>query len=180
MMPTTWGATVEETSARYPVDDVAPDAACSLFRAITVNAPPERTFRWLCQLKMAPYSYDLVDNGGRRSPRTLTPGVERLRVGDRVQTIFELVSFATDDHLTLRLDSRAGLLAFGQVALTYAVRRQRLIVKLNIGRRGDGLLPAARRHALAWGDLVMMRKQLLTLRDLAEADGRVTSSGAAA
>ena len=67
---------------------------------MTVNAPPSVVFRWLCQLKLAPYSYDLIDNRGRRSPNHLVPGVDHLVVGERV-LIFELASFARDEHLTL-------------------------------------------------------------------------------
>jgi len=175
-----WGATAEEMAASYPVDDVLPDAACELFRAVATTAAPASLFRWLCQLRVAPYSYDVIDNRGRRSPRTLTPGVERLRTGDRMAQIFELVSFVPGEHVTMRLDDRWGRMLFGPVGITYAIRPGRLIAKLRLGRRGDGPLEAARRRALAWGDLVMMRRQLLTLRDLAERDGPVGSPGAAA
>jgi hypothetical protein len=180
VIPMNWGATPDEMAARYPVDDVLPDAACDLFRAVGTTATPESLFRWLCQLRVAPYSYDLIDNRGRRSPRVLSPGADRLREGDRIAHIFELVSFEPGVHVTMRLHDRFGQVMFGPVGITYAIRPGRLVAKLRIGRRGDGPLQAARRHALAWGDLVMMRRQLLTLRDLAERTGPVGSPGAAA
>ncbi|WP_240529102.1 hypothetical protein [Streptomyces antioxidans] len=132
-------------------------------------------FRWLCQLRVAPYSYDLLDNMGRRSPRRLTPGAGELAIGQRVMTIFELVSFETDRHLTLKLTDPRGLRLFGGFAVSYTVAdtgrgTTRLVAKLAVGER-NGLLGRARTPLLAWGDLLMMRKQLLTLRDLAESHG---------
>ena len=84
---------------------------------MTVNAPPSVVFRWLCQLKLAPYSYDLIDNRGRRSPQHLVPGVDQLVVGERV-LIFELASFARDEHLTLVVRRHP---VFGDVAISYVV-----------------------------------------------------------
>jgi hypothetical protein len=82
---------------------VLPGFDVGLFRGVTVRARAPVVFRWLCQLRVAPYSYDWLDNLGRRSPRTLTPGAERLELGQRVMGIFELVGFEPDRHLTLRL-----------------------------------------------------------------------------
>ena len=158
-----WGASVAERAAPLPCDGLLPDARTRCDRAITVGAPAAVLFRWLCQLRVAPYSYDLLDNLGRRSPRELTPGLGCLDVGQRFMRIFTLASFESDDHLTLRAPG---------VAVTYAVRPRgddsrllaRVLFKAPGGRLGDALLG----RTLALGDLVMMRKQLLTLKELAE------------
>lgn len=166
-LPRVWGATDAETAVAYPCDAYATATTSDWYRAVTVEADPATVFRWLCQLRVAPYSYDLVDNLGRRSPRTRDPELERLEVGQRVSTIFRLDSFETDRHITLVMDR--GTWLFGDVAITYAVRRvephaTRLVAKLIIE------LDPVRTVLLGWGDLLMMRKQLLTLKSLAEAE----------
>lgn len=166
----TWGSTEEERAAAYPCDRYLAEPDDQLWRAIDVAAPPAVLFRWLCQLRAAPYSYDWIDNLGRRSPRELTPGLDELAEGQRVMTIFRLIEFERDRHITLMLERGKGM--FGQLAMTYAVHPapggSRLVAKLVVKRpRGVGrvlspLLPA--------GDLVMMKKQLRTLKELAERD----------
>ena len=144
------------------------------FRAVDVEAPASVLFRWLCQLKVAPYSYDLIDNFGRRSPRRLVPGVEDLAPGQRVMGIFELVEFEENGHLTMVMDSPRATSIFGHIALSYVVLPKsnvscRLVVKIRV------LYPEKPpwswvRWFLPWGDLLMMRKQLLTLKHLAESN----------
>ena len=168
----TWGSTAAERARAYPCDRyVVGDAA--YFRALGVRAPADRLFRWLCQLRVAPYSYDWIDNRGRRSPRTLTPGADALARGQSVMGIFRLVDFEAGRHLTLHLPAgtRAGR-RFGEIAVTYQVEPLgpaacRLVVKIAVRRR-PGLGGAIVRRLLPWGDLVMMRRQLLNLRALAE------------
>jgi hypothetical protein len=133
---------------------------------VDVEAPAPVVFRWLCQLRVAPYSYDWIDNFGRRSPRTLTPGLEDLELGQRFVTIFDLVDFEPDRHVTLAI--RRLTRFFGTGAITYRVEprgpdRSRLGLKI-VGPPGRGLRGAA----LPWGDLVMARRQLLNLKALAE------------
>jgi hypothetical protein len=84
--------------------------------------------------------------------------------------IFELVEFERDRHLTLELRDGRGL--FGDVAITYLVAPEadgtsRLVAKLLV-RYPPGLYGWLASIWLPWGDLVMMRKQLLNLKGLAE------------
>ena len=168
---TTWGTTEAERALPFPCDGFVErvDAAC--WRGVTVRADAATVFRWLCQLRAAPYSYDWIDNGGRQSPRTLTPGLEQLAVGQRVMSIFELVAFEPGRQLTLRTRAFAPGV-FPVVAASYVVapvgpRETRLVVKLVFEVR-PGVLGRFARIFREWGDLVMMRRQLLNLKALAE------------
>lgn len=157
-----WGTTPAERSLPLPCDDLIPSAAQVLNRATTVHAPREAVFRWLCQLRAAPYSYDLIDNFGRRSPRTLTPGLDDLEPGQRFMTIFRLASFEQDRSITLVRGSH--------LAVTYAALDGRLLMRIR--KRSRSLL-------LPYFDLPMARKQLLTLRDLTERTARGVEDQAA-
>lgn len=166
-----WGVTEAERRRAFPCDDHMEGSDQVMFRGVDVGASPEVLFRWLCQLRAAPYSYDLLDNFGRRSPRELTDGLERLEPGQRFMSIFRLVEFDPGRSITLR--HRGGL--FGDVVVTYAAEPEpagasRLLVKMLV-RYPGGLRRRPMSVVLPWGDLVMMRKQLLTLKGLAERDG---------
>jgi hypothetical protein len=165
-----WGTTAEERQAPFPCDALLPDANAVYFRGVDVAAAAPVVFRWLCQLRAAPYSYDWIDNRGRRSPRELTPGLEVLAVGQRFMQIFELAAFEPDRHVTLRL-RRPGL--FPPLVVSYVVAPRpphgsRLLVKLALRYR-PGLRDRLSAALLPWGDLIMMRRQLLNLKVLAEA-----------
>jgi hypothetical protein len=171
----TWGTTAEERRLAFPCDDLLLQPDATLFRGVTINAPVTIIFRWLCQMRVAPYSYDLIDNSGRQSPRQLIPGLESLQVGQDMMRIFELVAFETDRHITIRMkaNSRATRM-FGDVACSYVIRQtspgsSRLLVKL-VGRYPSGLTGRFMRRLLPWGDLIMMRRQLLNFKELSEGE----------
>jgi len=160
-----------EIELDFPCDRYLPGAEDAYFRAIDIDAPPAVIFRWLCQLRAAPYSYDWLDNFGRRSPRSLTPDLEDLQVGQRFMTIFDLVEYEPDVQITLLIRRLQRL--FGLVASTYLIRargprRSRLIVKLVVRHPGGRVESRLRARLLPHGDLVMMRKQLRTLKLLSE------------
>lgn len=167
----TWGSTLEERRLEFPCDRHLADYDQALFRAVSVEAPAPVLFRWLCQLRVAPYSYDWIDNLGRRSPRQLTAGLDELEVGQTVIGIFELVEFERDRQITVVLPRAHAV--FGELAGTYLIvprdeGSSRLVVKLLWAYPRPAPVAAAARRLLPFGDMVMMRKQLLTLKELAE------------
>ncbi len=85
--------------------------------------------------------------------------------------------------MTLLTKLPSTIALFGEIAVTYLVlprgRASRLVVKM-VARYPRGLVGWLQRLLLPWGDLVMMRKQLLTLKELAEAQARVAPKRARA
>jgi hypothetical protein len=176
MIGTTWNVTPAERTADLPCDELMPGAV-RLDRAISIDAPPSVVFAWLCQLRVAPYSYDLLDNTGRRSPRTRSPELTDLEVGQPIVRIFgrfyvfELASFKTDEHITMRLPDGSAMARSASVTATYAVRPEGNGTRLHARELFDG--PWVLGQALALVNLVMMRKQLLVIKELAERDALV-------
>lgn len=162
-LPWSWGATEAERGADYPCAAMVPDPANRMIRAVDVAAPAEVVFRWLCQLRAAPYSYDLVDNLGRRSPRTLTPGLDGLVVGAPFLMIFNIVSWVDGREITAAARSRRlGARACTYRAVPTGASTCRLVARLDLA--GNSRVVG---RALGWGDLAMMRRQLQTLAALA-------------
>ena len=85
-------------------------------------------------------------------------------------TIFQLEEFVAGSRLTLSMKPGRPTRMFGAGWITYAVepagRGSRLAGALAFPSR-RGPLGAVSNALLPWGDLVMMRKQLLTLASLA-------------
>jgi hypothetical protein len=165
-----WGSTAGERSAAYPCVEVLPDARKSLHRAVDVDAPSDVVFRWLCQLRAAPYSYDILDNFGRRSPRKLTPGLENLEPGQTFMMIYQLASFVPGKSITVA--SKMFKWMIGDQVITYQVDARpdggsRLIANRRV-KPPKGVFWPMINFNLPIIDLIMTRKQLRTLKQLAE------------
>lgn len=164
MLGSNWGCTARERATRFACDDLVDLPTLIAFRGVSVRAPRAVVWPWVAQIRVAPYSYDWIDNGGRRSPRTLV-GLDEPRVGEPFTAVAgrpvgRVVDVDHEHSLTGRI---------GSVFMTYRLDRTsaydtRLLLKL-VARAGRIASPA-----LCLGDLVMARKQLLTLKELAELD----------
>ena len=82
-----WGATDAELRAPYPGADLIPEGTRSATMAVTLDASPARVWPWLAQMgtdRGGWYSWDRLDNFGRRSTDRIHPEWQQIRVGDRL------------------------------------------------------------------------------------------------
>ena len=159
-----WGVTDEEVALPFPCDDWVPDPTLAVWRGVTVRAAPEAVWPWVVQVRLAPYSYDWIDNLGRRSPRALldlpppSAGDAFIAAGGR--PMGTVLSVEPQRQLTGRL---AG------AVISYVLRptgdATRLLMKI------VSTLPRPLAPLLSVGDLVMARRQLLNWKALAERRG---------
>ena len=127
-----------------------------------VEAPAEAVWPWVAQVRPAPYSYDWIDNLGRRSPRELA-GLPEPRIGERFtmageREVGRILSVDRGKHLTGTI--MGAFMSYVLVPENH--RATRLLLKV--------VMQTARWKALALcvGDLIMARRQLLNLKQLAE------------
>lgn len=87
------GATDEERTARYPDDELVPEPADDVTRAIAIDAPASVVWRWLVQIgqgRGGMYSYDGVENLlglDIHSADRIHEEWQDLAVGDRVVVV---------------------------------------------------------------------------------------------
>src|SRR6266508_6957465 len=74
-----WGATDAEVVGALPGDDLLNGPGFNATRAITIDARPENVWSWLVQVGVKRggwYSYDLLDNLGHSSARSIIPSLQ--------------------------------------------------------------------------------------------------------
>lgn len=167
-----WGATDEEVNGTVVGDDLVPNARLVATRAITIAAPPDNVFAWLRQMgfgRAGWYSYDLVDNVGRRSATRIHPEWQTLRAGDRIPggpTSFEAIIVDEPRALVLGLGHHGRPSTRIAFVLAYDLRDHPEGTRLVTRVRARINLPFGRlleRCVLGPGDGIMLRRQLLNL-----------------
>ena len=151
-----------EMSRSYPCDDFLVSPALRTWRGVSVEAPAEAVWPWVAQVRLAPCSYDWLDNRGRRSPRELV-GLPEPRAGERFTAVGgrklgRIVSVDPGKQLTSTIMG-----AFMSYVLVPQERdATRLLLKV--------VMETSRWAApgLSVGDLIMARRQLLNFKRLAE------------
>jgi len=157
-----WNVTDDDVARHYRCDDFVSVPALRAWRGVTVHTSREQLWPWVSQIRLAPYSYDWIDNLGRRSPRDLR-ALSEPTVGEHFTTA------ATRPCGTI-LAVTPGVSLTGRIigaVMTYDLvagddQTTRLLLKVVMA--GGGVA----RPLISVGDLVMARRQLLTFKHLAE------------
>jgi hypothetical protein len=174
-----WGATDDERQDDLPGDELIADPPVSATRSISLGAEPDEVFGWLAQMgfgKAGWYSYDLLDNLGRRSARQLEPAWQATEAGASVPggpISFAVTHLERPHHLVLAVLDQG--VARHRIDFTLAYRLKRLDADTDTGPgtrlvsrariRVDGPIGWPLTALLGAGDGVMVRRQLLGLAE---------------
>jgi hypothetical protein len=126
---------------------------------------------WVAQIRLGPYSYDWIDNLGRRSPQQLRSLPEPL-VGEPFTTALggrrfgQIKAVSVGAHLTATIMG-----AYMSYVLVPTDRDLQTRLLLKVVARGARVTAPL----LSFGDLIMARRQLLNLAALAERDALACS-----
>ena len=86
--PTQWGATDKEVADLFPHAEIVPAGKRSPTTAVTIDATPKQVWPWLVQMgweRGGWYSWDLLDNRGRRSAQEVHPEWQDVAIGDQLK-----------------------------------------------------------------------------------------------
>ena len=168
-----WGATPEEIQSPVVGDDLCSAATLIATRSITISAPPQEVFQWIRQMgfgRAGWYSYDWLDNLGRKSATSIHDEWQTVEAGDKVPSgpiSFTAAIVEAPRHFVLEIKSLGKKSPKLHFTLAYELRddphgtrlvtRMRSHISVPLGSLFEKLI-------LGPGDGLMLRRQLLTIR----------------
>ena len=177
------GATAEEKAGPVVGDELVADAGLVATRCIDIAAPPSEVFPWLRQMGLGRagwYSWDILDNLGRRSAVRIHPEWQKLEVGDVVPggpVDFTAAVVDPPRALVIMLAGAGPVARRVPFSLAYELRETNVSgmagTRLVSRVRARGDVPGGRvieRLMLGPGDGVMVRRQLRNVKHRAERD----------
>ena len=174
-----WGSTTEEIDAPMPGDDIIAGSAAEGTRSITINARSATIFDFISQMgfgRAGWYSYDLLDNLGRRSADTIHPEWLVDTAGENVPggpVAFVAAVVERPTAYVLQVPHSSALGHSMDFTLAYKLDEDpagpstRVTTRVRIAI--DGPTGPAIEKAMLFGDGVMVQKQLRGIKERAEA-----------
>ena len=176
-------ATRHEQMQPLPGDRFIAAPKAEMTHAVVIRRPPREVWPWLAQMgagsRAGWYSYDLLDNGRRRSAVQVIPELQQLSTGMVFPALpgeaagFTLLAFQSEHFLVLGWpspDGGAPLVTWAFVLRPADVGGTRLVVRVRAGDVYDfhGIPWPVGKHVAAAVHFVMQRKQLLGIARRAE------------
>lgn len=167
-----WGATEAEIHSDVVGDSICSSARVVATRCISVKAPPTEVFPWIRQMgfgKAGWYSYDWLDNLGRKSSVIVKPEWQDIVSGSQVPG--GPISFTAEivdapSSFVLSVIPKGKLAQRLCFTLAYELREEDGGTRIVTRMRARVSLPFGRfieRFILTPGDGIMVRQQLLNL-----------------
>jgi len=167
-----WGATTEEIHGSVVGDNLCPDATLIATRSITIKASPQDVFPWIRQMgfgRAGWYSYDWLDNLGRKSATSVHEEWQSVESGDKIPSgpiSFTAAIVEAPRHFVLEIKSLGKKSPKLHFTLAYELRDDPQGTRLVTRMRSHIKLPFGsliERFILGPGDGIMLRRQLLTI-----------------
>ena len=170
-----WGATEDDLIRAMPGDDIVGQPSFNATRAVTIHAPAENIYPWIVQMgvkRAGWYSYDLLDNLGRKSAERILAEHQNIQVGD-------LIPLSPDGKQGMRVKDfrknewmlwwdKKGDSSWSWEIYPEGETHSRLVTRVRVKYRWFS--PAIAFNLLIeFFDLLMMRKCMLGIRRRAEA-----------
>jgi hypothetical protein len=171
-----WGTLPHEPELPMPGDDLIPQPAMSATRAIVIGAPPDEVFPWFAQMgpgRAGWYSYDWIDNRGVESSREINPewvvDEPGTSMGGMAGIGFDIVDVVPGRRLVISV-ATDGPLAFtmSYLLVPWGADQTRVLVRVRGASDGGRWLDPLIRFGLGPGDFVMVRRQLLGVKERVE------------
>lgn len=167
-----WGATTDEIHGSVVGDNLCRDATLIATRSITISAPPQDVFPWIRQMgfgRAGWYSYDWIDNLGRKSATRVHEEWQSVVSGDKIPSgpiSFTAAIVEAPCHFVLEVKSLGKKSPKLHFTLAYELREDPQGTRLVTRMRSHIKLPFGslfERFILGPGDGIMLRRQLLTI-----------------
>jgi hypothetical protein len=178
-----WGASPYELHRHMPGDDIVGEPGFNATRAVTVAASPEAIWPWIVQIGFGRggwYSYDLLDNLGRRSAERLVPELQHIEVGDLVplgpgKNSGMRVKEFERAHWAVWWDEKLQLTTWAWVLTAMPDGSTRVVTRVRSRTEWQHPSTAVWRLLAEAADFPMMRKCLLGIKHRAETAARTDS-----
>jgi hypothetical protein len=170
----TWGATREEIRRALPGDDLVVKPHFIATRAVTIQAPAAEVWKWIIQIGSARagwYSLDWIDNAGVPSSRELLPEFQKIELDYFIpftpdQKNGMWVQAYREPEYILWWDKK-GQGTWGWYLSQEKEGTTRLVTRLRTSY--DFSFPWVIYYSLYdFGDIIMMRKCMLGIKERAE------------